>query len=102
MKVSELNNMSMNEGAKYYYYERKWNVLPAKPNNIKAPNLETWDQYKNNRIPVEMFEHWILHDLFKHGILCVLGKIYDDDGSYIGALDFLLYRHFFSQVYTFL
>jgi hypothetical protein len=58
--------------AKYWYHERKLNVIPFDTKNSK-PVLLSYTEYQNNRIPLKIFNEWIESGLFEKGMAIISG-----------------------------
>jgi Bifunctional DNA primase/polymerase, N-terminal len=88
LKVSELNNLSFNDAANYYYHELGANPIPM-DSQSKIP-LVKWSSYQNQRVPAEVFEDWKTNGLFNKGIGLIAGKLYRVYGGetyYLIAVD---------------
>jgi hypothetical protein len=93
LKISEFNNLSLNQTVDYYYYDMGANPLPV-DSKTKRPLLKTWEQWQHERIPAKLIEEWKSAGLYDKGraIGLVLGKLYrkyDSSGEifYLVAVD---------------
>jgi P4 family phage/plasmid primase-like protien len=75
---------------RYWYHIRRVNVIPFDTKN-RRPVLESYTDYQNTRIPLELFNQWLENGLFDYGMAIFPGKIYSHDPNqilYLVVLDF--------------
>jgi hypothetical protein len=80
-----------NRWARFWYYDKHLNVIPAKT-RIKKTFIQ-WKEgeqnYQITRIPQEQFEKWIKEDEFRDGMAIILGKVWggEYEGLYFTLID---------------
>jgi hypothetical protein len=83
---------SPNDSASYWYYEVEVNVIPR----IGKIPIIPYKQYRNKRIPEELFNQWENEGRFNHNMCVMIGKLsghteilqYARKGLYLNFADF--------------
>lgn len=78
---------ALNQSADYWYYDIGVNVIPA--NTKRKETYESWSQWQDQSIPVEVHESRKKSGYYNNGIAIIPGKIYRGPykGKYLVAID---------------
>ncbi len=78
-----------NAWAKFWYYDKWLNVIPAKTRIKKTFVKWKEDGYQTKRIPEETFQQWIRNNEFADGMAIILGNVYGGEhkGEYFTFID---------------
>ncbi len=74
----------------FWYHKIKVNVIPFDTKNRRSV-LESYVEYQDKRIPLEIFNQWLEKGLFDYGMAIFPGKIYSEDPGpelFLVVLDF--------------
>ena len=87
MTIPIFDSESFNDWADYWYYEIGMNVIPA--NTRKKETYESWLQWQENPIPVELHEQRKKNGEYNNGIAIVTSRIWRglNEGKYLIGID---------------
>jgi MoxR-like ATPase len=73
----DIKNWSINDYADFWYHEVGVNVIPADTRNKKP--IVQWQQFQNKPIPKELFHYWKKENMFKDGMMIIVGKVWHNE-----------------------